>query len=64
LETLFPERRLIITLELDDKEKGILKHALEVYLSDLREEMSRPKIINGNVICTPKKMSSKRFSKN
>ena len=26
-------------LELDDKEKEILKHALEVYLSDLREEI-------------------------
>jgi len=26
-------------LELNDKEKEILKHALEVYLSDLREEI-------------------------
>lgn len=26
-------------LELSDKEKEILKHALEVYLSDLREEI-------------------------
>ncbi len=26
-------------LELNDKEKEILKHALEVYLSDLREEV-------------------------
>ena len=26
-------------LELGDKEKGILKHALESYLSDLREEI-------------------------
>jgi len=28
-----------MTLELDDKEKGVLKHALEVYLSDLRGEI-------------------------
>ncbi len=26
-------------LELNDKEKGIIKHALEAYLSDLREEI-------------------------
>ena len=26
-------------LELTDEEKGILKHAVEVYLSDLREEI-------------------------
>ena len=26
-------------MELDEKGKGIIKHALEVYLSDLREEI-------------------------
>lgn len=28
-----------MTLELNDKEKEVLKHALEVYLSELREEI-------------------------
>lgn len=28
-----------MALELNDKEKEIIKHALEVYLSDLREEI-------------------------
>lgn len=28
-----------MVLELGDKEKEIIKHALEVYLSDLREEI-------------------------
>lgn len=28
-----------MALELNDKEKEIVKHALEVYLSDLREEI-------------------------
>jgi len=28
-----------MVLELNDKEKEILKHALEVYLGDLREEI-------------------------
>ncbi len=28
-----------MNLELSEKEKGVLKHALEVYLSDLREEI-------------------------
>ncbi len=28
-------------LELDDKEKGILKDILESYLSDLREEINQ-----------------------
>ncbi|MDI6851997.1 MAG: hypothetical protein QME75_00130 [Deltaproteobacteria bacterium] len=28
-----------MALELNDKEKQILKHALETYLSDLREEI-------------------------
>jgi hypothetical protein len=39
LEKVFQERRVLMMLELDDKEKEILKHALEVYLSDLREEI-------------------------
>ena len=28
-----------MNLELSEQEKGVLKHALEVYLSDLREEI-------------------------
>jgi len=28
-----------MNLELNDEEKGIIRHALEVYLSDLREEI-------------------------
>jgi hypothetical protein len=30
---------MLMNLELSEKDKGILKHALEVYLSDLREEI-------------------------
>ncbi|MDA8087469.1 MAG: hypothetical protein M0Z75_12285 [Nitrospiraceae bacterium] len=29
----------MITIEIDEEEKGILRHALEIYLSDLREEI-------------------------
>ena len=32
-----------MNLELSDTEKGVLKHALEVYLSDLREEIVKTK---------------------
>jgi hypothetical protein len=30
---------IIMVLELSDKETGILKHTIECYLSDLREEI-------------------------
>jgi hypothetical protein len=30
-----------MTLELDDEERGVVRHALEVYLSDLREEIAK-----------------------
>jgi hypothetical protein len=33
------EGGILMNLELNDKEKEILKHALETYLSDLREEI-------------------------
>ena len=39
LKSYFGKGDLLMNLELSDKEMGILKHALEDYLSNLREEI-------------------------
>jgi hypothetical protein len=38
-----------MVLELGDKEKEILRHALEVYISDLREEIVKTEAHNWKV---------------